>query len=206
MKNNEGFFLKAQILPNLMSFFKSTLWLGLLAVTSFMPLFSDTQERLSSIPLESSEFVGQDIPVKKSEKEFFKDVNILKRLYIIDNQEFFVTILDGTNNRGAISDPNNCFKNWGWTIQSEQSLPIKDGNANLIEISKEGQVRETLLWYTDGYSRYASSRRFTLKSLLRTLSFGFLGQESLLIVVQPLEGGKMDWNKFFENFPQLLAI
>ena len=191
-----------------MKFFTIALWLGLIAVTSYMPLFSlsSSQERLNSIPLESSEIIGQDIPIKKSEKEFFKDVSILKRLYIIDNQEFFVTILDGTNNREAISNPNNCFKNWGWTIQNEQSLPIKDGYANLIEISKEGQTREALLWYSDGYSRHASSRRYSLKNFLRTLSFGFLGQESLLIVVQPLELGKVDWNKFFEDFPQLLAI
>jgi hypothetical protein len=191
-----------------MNIFTSIFRLGFVATINIMQLFSltDTQKRLDSIPLEGSEFVGQNIPVKKSEREFFKDINILKRLYVIGNLEFFVTILDGTNNRDSISNPNDCFKNWDWIIQKEQTLRIKDGYANLIEISKEGQTREALIWYSDSYSRYSSSQRYRLRTLLRSLSFGYLGKEPILIVVQPLEGGKIDWDKFFEDFPQLLEI
>jgi hypothetical protein len=187
----------------------SILLAGVIVVTSvsFWPFsMSDAQERLNTIPLESPEFQGQDIPIKKAERELFQNVNILKRLYIIDNKEFFVTVLDGTNNRQAISDPYKCFKNFGWTIEDEQTLPIKGGYASLLEMSKEGEKREALLWYSDGNSPHSSSNRYWLQTTLRNLSFGFSGNEPVLIVIQPLEGGKIDWDKFFKDFPQILEV
>src|ERR1700722_3645836 len=87
------------------SFMKSitqkVLWV-LLAIAIFVGLIwqfyplPDAEKRLHALPLQGPGFIGQDAPLNEFELKFFNKVNVVKRLYRVDHENYFVTVLDGT--------------------------------------------------------------------------------------------------------------
>lgn len=124
------------------------LWfaLGLAIVLGVLWQFYPLQNaslRINSLPLTGPNFVGEEVPLSTTEKEFFKDVGLIKRLYKIDNQLFLVTALDGTKNRHAVHDPYYCFRGTGWEIISNQEFKMPRGSARLVEL-RQGDKRKVL--------------------------------------------------------------
>lgn len=187
------------------------LWIGLTIavilgiVWQFAPL-PDAKERMSRLPLLGLGYKGHDLPLKPYESKFLNDVNVIKRMYTVDGQKFFITILDGTRNRHVVHDPYFCFKGSGWAIVNEQELPIKKGNANLLVISKDNQTREALFWFSDGKTQYSSPMQYWLQATLRRLTLGMSGSEPILIVVQPIQNDTVFWNRFEKQFTSLFEL
>jgi hypothetical protein len=187
------------------------LWFGLiiaviLGITwQFVPL-SDAQNRVHALPLFGKDFIGENVPTTPFEKSFFQNVDILKRIYTIGQNKYFIFVLDGTHNRHTVHDPYYCFRGIGFTIDSEKLIPIKGGYAKLIQVSKDSEHREALFWFSDGTSHYTSSLRYWWLSTLRRLTLGFSGPESVLISVQPVDEETIDWDKFKKEFPQIFEL
>lgn len=190
---------------------QTLLWIGLIISIllglfwQFYPL-PDAQDRMNQLPLSGKGFIGKNEPLTAFEASFFKGVNIAKRIYNVAGQEFFIAILDGTHNRHIVHDPYYCFRGTGWTIDSERPFPLPRGQAALIQISKNGEQREALFWFTDGTKQYTSPLYYWWQTTLRRLTLGRSGPEPILVIVQPLSDHTVNWDDFKKAFPELFQL
>jgi hypothetical protein len=190
---------------------QTVLWIGLLAaltaglIWQFVPI-PDSKARLAELPLNGIGFQGQNLPLNEFEQQFFKGVGVIKRIYTVDNQPFFVTILDGTNNRHIVHDPYYCLKGSGWSLLDESSIKVEKGKANLVDLEKDGVKREAIYWFSNGKENYTSPLRYWWDTTLRRLTLGSSGPEPVLIMVQPLSKEPVDWDKFQKSFRDLFEI
>lgn len=189
----------------------TTLWLGLLLALSvgliwqFYPL-PDASARLDSLPMKGLGVTGENIPLSDFEQSFFKGVNVIKRGYKVGNELFFITMLDGTNNRHIVHDPYYCLKGSGWTMLTEKDLPIPKGTAKLVELEKNGEQREAIFWFSDGYANYTSPISYWWNTTVRRLTLGRSGPEPILIMVQPISKQPVDWSEFKRTFPEIFTL
>ena len=184
------------------------LWIGLFVVIvlgmawQFYPL-SDAQKRLDDLPLAGPGFVGMEVPLNDFEKKFFHGVNVIKRVYKINNYYYFVTVLDGTRNRHLVHDPYYCFTGSGWEIAKAEDLTIEGGEAKQIEITKGAQRKSAVFWFADGTENYSSPWKYWAQSTFRRLTLGRSGEEPVLVMIQPLDNTTdVNWNKTLQSlFP-----
>ncbi|TXI37711.1 MAG: exosortase-associated EpsI family protein [Nitrosomonas sp.] len=188
------------------------LWIGLgVAVLmgilwQFIPL-QDAKQRINALPLYGSGFIGRDVPLSGWEVDFFKNVNVLKRVYRVGKQNLFITALDGTRNRHVVHDPLYCFRGGGWEVISQQSLPIADGGTiAFVKLKKDKIEQDALYWFSDGKTHYDSPLRYWWQATLRRLTLGASGAEPVLVVVQPLDDVPLNWKKLVQLFPQVLDL
>lgn len=174
-------------------------------VWQFYPL-EDASKRMRKLPLNGIGFIGKNVALSDWEQNFFKNVNVIKRLYQTDTGTFFVTALDGTKNRHIVHDPSFCFKGGGWTITDEDRLPLPLGEAALLTLDNGKQTQEALYWFSDGDVQYASPLRYWIQTTLRRLSLGTTGDEPLLIVVQPVTSEPVNWQLFLRNLQPLSQL
>lgn len=177
--------------------------LGLL--WQFVPL-PNAEARLESLPLVGTQFGGKNIPLTDFEKKFFHNVNILKRLYDVDDNYLFILALDGTNNRHIVHDPYYCFKGSGWEIVNEKSIPIPLGNGALVKIRKGDKDKEAMFWFANGTSNYSSPLKYWWEATLRRLTFGYSGPEPVLVIIQPVNHDTIDWEMLPKQFPSLFKL
>ncbi len=188
------------------------LWTGLAlavmagAVWQFFPL-KDAQKRIEGLPLYGPGFVGKSIPLSDWEKDFFQKVNILKRVYKVGDQHLFITALDGTNDRHAVHDPLYCFRGSGWDVVKQETLPLKrGGSVAWVTLQKGDEQKDAVYWFSDGNKHYDAPLSYWWQATLRRLTLGMSSPEPVLIVVQPISGTKIDWDKLMLRFPELLTI
>ncbi len=151
----------------------------------FYPL-QDAQTRLDKVLMHGKGFDSQDIPLNPAEANFFKSVNVLKRLYKVDNKLYFVTVLDGTHNRHVVHDPYYCFRGGGWDIVKEHPFALKQGEGTIVEITKDFKRKSALFWFSNGKTAFNSPWQYWKDTTLRRLTLGSSGPEPVLIMIQPL--------------------
>lgn len=190
---------------------RSWLW-GLLILAlilgliwQFYPL-PNAAQRFEHLPLFDKGFAGRNIPLNEFEKNFFKNVTVMKRLYTVGDQRLFITALDGTRNRHVVHDPYYCFRGGGWEIMSEEAVTLPKGEAKLLTLTREEKTQPALYWFSDGSTQYTSPMKYWWQATLRRLSLGASGPEPVLIIVQPIDGQELDWKALFKTFPELLAL
>lgn len=188
-----------------------TLWTLLIiaallgCIWSFFPL-SNGEAQMQTLPLTGPHFYGKDLPLSEFEKTQLPNVGILKRLYRVDTQNFLVTVLDGTHNRHAVHDPRYCFRGEGWAIVNEKPFTLPYGEGNLFTLKRGIIEREALAWFTQGNFQFASPLQFWLLTSLRRLTLGFSGPEPLLVLVQPMDEEKPDWQTLMDKFKPLFSF
>ena len=192
---------------------QKALWIALFftivlgSVWQFYPL-SNADTRLEHIAYIGPGFTSQDIPLNETEKKMFKNVGVVKRLYMINGQLFFLTVLDGTNNRHIVHDPAYCFRGGGWEIQKSEQFPLQNGAANLVEIKKGSEIKSALYWFSDGKNSFTSPWKYWWDATLRRISLGYSGDEPILIMIQPLIPGdkKIDWKQIMTTLQPLQSL
>lgn len=188
------------------------LW-GLLAAAillgllwQFYPL-PDAHKRIDALPLAGPGFVGQDVPLNAFEESFFKDVYVLKRIYRVDGSNYFLTVLDGTHNRHVVHDPYYCFTGSGWQIDKAIPLPIQNGTAEQLFLSKGAQKKTALFWFADGKENFHSTWNYWLAATWRRLTFGYSGQEPVLVMLQPLDNTTdVDWSTVLKTLYPITSM
>ncbi len=188
------------------------LWIGLAVAVvlgllwQFAPL-TDAKSRLQALPLNGPSFIGQDIALSDWEKGYFKNVNVLKRVYTIGKKTLFVTALDGTLNRHVVHDPLYCFRGSGYEVASEKTIDLPDGGSvAFLKLIKNNSEQDAMYWFTNGQTTYDSPLRYWWQATLRRLTLGMSGEEPILIVVQPIDDHPLDWKEVVHYFPQLLTL
>lgn len=188
------------------------LWLALAlavilgSVWQFYPL-KNASIRMNSLPLSGPNFVGEEVPLTETEKTFFANVGIVKRVYKINNQLFLITALDGTNNRHAVHDPYYCFRGSGWEMTHEEDFKMPRGTAKLVELKMGDKKKAALYWFSDGKETYGSPMKYWIQTTLRRLTLGWTGQEPILIMFQPIDATQdVDWKTVLNTFYPILKI
>lgn len=179
--------------------------LGLL--WQYAPL-KDAKERLKAFPLSGPSFAGQDLPLGGWEVDFFKNVNVMKRVYRVGDQTLFITALDGTRNRHVVHDPLYCFRGSGYEVISQTSMPLPSGKGSVgvVRLAKDGKEQDAMYWFSNGRDTYDKPLRYWWQATIRRLTLGLSGEEPILIVVQPLDNSPLDPKEVVHFFPQLLTL
>ena len=175
------------------------------ALWQFYPIPS-ASDRMARLPLYGVAYTGKDIELNSFEEIFFKNVNVVKRVYKIGGQNLFVTALDGTRNRHLVHDPYYCFRGSGWEVVSEKPLQIPGGVASLVNLKNDKESKEAIFWFSNGKEHYSSPLKYWWETVLRRLTLGRSGPEPILILVQPLNDEKVDWSQLAVQFPELFTI
>jgi len=162
-------------------------------------------ERLDSLPLKGATFDGEPLQLTRQESQYLGNAEAIKRLYTLGNDSFVVAVIDGTRNRDAVHNPDICYQGEGYTIIKESSLPIPGGEAKVLVMKKEGEVRELAYWYTTGTSRHSSPFKQHVQSTLRRLSLIGHRNEPFLVIIESASPGT-DWNATLAAFPELSHI
>jgi hypothetical protein len=153
----------------------------------------DASQRLEALPLDGSMFSSSPMPISPQEIAFYDKARIVKRVYQCKKGSFILIAVDGSANRHAVHDPLYCLKGAGWEITNRQTITIDGGVADLLHLSRNGQDREALFWFSDGSSRHASVLRYWLQTSLRRLTFGTSGKEPVMIILQSIGHDRPDW-------------
>lgn len=160
-------------------------------------------DRLLKIPSKGPGFYSTDIALSKDEKEIFSTINLIKRIYSVDGEKYFIYVLDGTENRHVVHDPTYCFRGDGWEISDYKKIPIENGIGGLYTLKRGSEVKEALLWFSDGKIKYAWPMQYWFQATLRRLTLGWSGGEPILYVIQPLNIKNNDWKK---DLNKIIAI
>lgn len=174
-------------------------------VWQFYPL-ADAQDRVSQLPRAGYNIIGEDLPIPQDTKDFFGDAYLLRRAYEVNGQRIVLWVIDGTHNRHAVHDPLYCIRGGGWSIDSQTPLPVQGGNADIVRQTKDGRTTESLIWFSDGKTRYSSAPEYWWQTTLRRLSLGHSGSEPVLINVSPYSTNVIDWKRLADEFPALFEL
>jgi hypothetical protein len=190
---------------------QSLLWGSLAAAVIVGALWQfyrlpDAQARFEAFPLDGPGFRGEELFLSPFEEKFFKGVNVLKRLYNVDGNVLFVTALDGSGNRHVVHDPYYCFRGAGWEVLEGREVTVPAGNAELIVIKREGEIKEALVWFSDSRDRYTSPVTYWWQTTLRRLTLGFSGPEPVLVMIQPMSRKDIEVPLLVVEFPQLFEF
>jgi len=115
---------------------------------------------------------------------------------ILGQDEFLLTVVDGSRHRQAVHDPEYC-----WTVLAREIVPNEHGTAQAVTTLKGGKPTSTLYWYCSDNKRYCSPLKYMLATSLRRISAGWLSEEPLLVVVTPASGNTINWHEFLDLFP-----
>lgn len=174
-------------------------------VWQFYPL-PDSSIRMNQLPLKGEGFFGMNLPLTEFERKALPNVGIVKRLYKVGGTSYFVSLLDGTRNRHAVHDPEYCFRGDGWIVLNKTPFKLPHGEGSLFLITKMGIEREALVWFSANNIQFPSPMQYWIKTSLRRLTLGRWGEEPLLIIVQPVDVLKPNWDQFIKLFPPLMEL
>lgn len=171
----------------------------------FYPL-PDASGRLDLLTGSTVGFTGVDVPLTATEEEVFAGARLVKRMYRRGDVCFLLTVIDGTKDRHSVHDPVYCFRGAGWREVGETEIPMAGGRGKWLRLRKKDQEREVIYWFSDGTNRHASPVRYWCQTTLRRLTLGSLGEEPVLVVVQPCGERGVDWRRILKTFVPLQEI
>lgn len=167
----------------------------------------NADQRVKEALKETANLTVTPLEPTEAEKEILGSALVAKNVYQARGEQFLVIVLDGSSNRQAVHDPRHCFHSGGWTIESESHFDLPQGNATHLYIRQRNQQTGVLYWYSDGQQQHSSPWQYWLTSTLRRLTFGYSGDEQLLVLVQKVTPVQVtNWETLFAGFPGLFRL
>lgn len=161
--------------------------------------------RLEALPLAAFGFVGRDVPLTDTEKSFFRQARVMKRLYQAGASRFVLIAVDGGADRHAIHDPLYCFRGAGWAVAGDSVVPLPGGYGRVLKLRKGTEKAEAMYWFSDGQERHSSAVRLWWQSVLRRVRLD-AGGDSVLVILQPASGFHVDWANLSSSCPALFRL
>ena len=188
------------------SFRHAPIWLLLVACVVLGGLWrafplGDAHERLLRLPRTPPAGQGRNIPLTETERRWLGSATAIKRIYRMNGREYLVTAIDGTANRRAVHDPVYC-----WTVTESTDLPVRGGHARSVRAVENGLEKEVLYWFSDGVTRHASPLRCLLQTSLRRATFGWSGQEPVLVLIEPVQSSQVNWFRVLDSASWLMEL
>jgi hypothetical protein len=188
------------------AFTRVALWSLLVACVTMGTLWQmvplpDARERLRQLPTVCEGWPSRDVALTESEIRWLGDAQAVKRVYRFGGRDFLMTAIDGTRNRRAVHDPMFC-----WTITKMTEQPLPGGNGTVLRVVKDGHEKDVLFWFSDRVHKHASPARYWLQASWRRATLGKLGDEQLLLIVEPMDSGPVNWFRVLDGNPWLLDL
>jgi exosortase/archaeosortase family protein len=161
----------------------------------------DARERLRQLPTVCEGRPSRDVALTETEIRWLGDAQAVKRVYRFGGRDFLVIAIDGTRNRRAVHDPMFC-----WTITKTTEQPLPGGNGTVLRVVEEGHEKDVLFWFTDRVHKHSSPARYWLQASWRRATLGKLGAEQVLLIVEPLDSGPVNWFRVLDGLPWLLDL
>lgn len=161
----------------------------------------DAQLRLQHLSVPDGDHPSRDLELTESEMRLLGEARCVKRVYRFGRREFLVTAIDGSGNRRAVHDPMYC-----WTIIDSSQQPLRGGNGTALRVVDQGIEKDVLFWFSNGATKHASPTRYLLQTSLRRATLGWLGEEPVLLLVEPLEPAPVNWYRVLDEFPWLMDL
>jgi len=155
----------------------------------------DARARLAALPLNAAGFHSTDLPLSAAEEPVYRHIHVLKKLCAWHSEHAQLVCLDGTQDRHAVHDPRLCFRSAHWEVLSETVVPHPaGGEMRRLRLRRDGRELETVYWWSTPTGRHASAMKYFMQSSLRRLTQGRSGEEPVLVLLQPVQAGQLDWN------------
>lgn len=155
----------------------------------------DANLRIATLPLNTAGFRSTDLPFSAGEEQVYRNIHVVKKLCAWHGEQAQLVCLDGTNDRHAVHDPRLCFRSAHWEVLSEIVVPHPaGGEMRRLRLRRDNRELETVYWWSTSTERHASAMKYFLQSSLRRLTRGRSGEEPVLVLLQPVQAGKLDWN------------
>jgi hypothetical protein len=156
---------------------------------------------LKTIPEVGFGFKSTPVPLNDGEKTRLGNVEVVKRLYQVGDQQVMFTAIDSTRDRHAIHDPLYCFYGGGWAVMRDGQLPVANGDARYVLMGKKGEAAEMVYWFTNGKRRHASIIQYWLQTTANRLSMGIVGSEPIMVTLQPVGNERVNWSRIIRRLP-----
>jgi len=167
----------------------------------------DANVRLASLPLNATGFRSTDLPLSAAEEQVYRHIHVLKKLCLWHGEQAQLVCLDGTQDRHAVHDPRLCFRSAHWEVLSENVVPHPaGGEMRRIRLRRDNRELETVYWWSTPTERHASAMRYFMQSSLRRLTQGHSGEEPVLVLLQPVQAGQLDWNAWLGPLSPLHSL
>lgn len=147
---------------------------------------SDRGSMMEQIPTEGWKMRSREVPLTDLETKWLDGATGMKRVYEIDGALWLLAVTDGTQNRQVVHDPTYCFRGDGWRIDRRTRVPLEQGEAEQLVMSRDGETMKALYWFTDGGAPFASMIEYWGKATWGRLTRGTSGPEPLLFVLRPV--------------------
>lgn len=188
---------------------ESVAW-GVLAIAFTLGVVSEfyslptAKKRFEAIPREGIAFSSIEIPLTPQETATFGQAQVIKRLYHFGRESYVLTIVDGTRDRHAVHDPLYCFRGSGWEVEKSSELLFSGGKIRLLDLQQNKTKQEAVYWFSDGDTYYNNMVLYWFQTTLRRLTFGYSGQEPLLIIIYPYKHQTTDWPMTLARFRNII--
>lgn len=134
------------------------------------------------LPVAGQNFRSNEVPLSRTESDFFGSASVLKRRYRTASGDFTVQVIDGARNRHVVHDPLHCWRGGGWDVASEARLQVGDGHARALALERAGDRAGAVYWFS-GYEPHASAPFLWASSVAHRLSFGRRGAPARLVLL-----------------------
>jgi hypothetical protein len=152
--------------------------------------------RLAAIPSSSPDFQSHPLEMNAADRDFLGKAQAVQSLIVMrGGGRLVLTIIDGTQNRHAVHDPNYCLAGAGWKIQAQQVVSTPSGNATWVSLAKDAQASEALWFFDDGDHQFVSAIEYWLATGCRRATLGRSGAEPVLVSLRSLPGEPVPWKR-----------
>ena len=167
----------------------------ILSVPGASNALKNADARLSALPLNANGFRSTDLSLSPAEEQVYRNIHVLKKLCVLNGEQAQLVCLDGTQDRHAVHDPRLCFRSAQWQVLSETVVPHPaGGEMRRLRLRRDNRELETVYWWSTRTERHASAMKYFVQSSLRRLTQGYSGEEPVLVLLQPVLAGQLNWN------------
>ena len=168
---------------------------------------TDANARLAALPLNAAGFHSTDLPLSTAEVQVYRHIHVLKKLCAWHGEQAQLVCLDGTHDRHAVHDPRLCFRSARWEVLSESVVPHPaGGEMRRMRLRRDNREVETVYWWSTSAGRHASAMKYFIQSSLRRLTQGHSGDEPVLVLLQPVQAGQLDWDAWLSPQSPLQSL
>ena len=166
----------------------------------------DSPSLLTNLPTTGLFYRSQPIELTDAEAKHLAKATVAKRRYALPCGRFDLLAIDGADDRHAVHDPTFCHRGAGWVVANRQTLPLKNGQAALVQYNRGRESTQCVYWFTNGISQKPDAWWYWAQATLRRLTGGQSGREPVLVVLQPSDETAPDWSAVMRECPALAAF
>ena len=150
---------------------------------------------------------SRELPISSNTRERVGDIQVLRKLYEVDQRPILVTVMSSSGAGKNLHDPTRCLLGEGWTVLKQSTISLPGGDAKSLRVNRGDQVWELITWFQSGKQKEKSMAWFKLQSILHKLTAGKAGEPLIMVsVLLPLDKDPFRNKIIFGFLPNLRPV